>query len=56
LLVPTFKAVYDDLFKYEGDRALVFDLDEKLPETELKACIKAALTYHKVKKLPRLGL
>jgi len=56
LLVPTFKVVYDDLFKFEGDRAIVFDLDEKLPETELKQCIKTTLTYHKVKKLARLGL
>ena len=56
LLVPTFKTVYDDLFKFEGDRAIVFDLDEKLPATEVKACIKAALTYHMIKKLPRLGM
>ena len=56
LLVPTFKTVYDDLFKFEGDRAIVFDLNEELPETELKNCIKAALTYHGVKKLPRLGM
>ena len=54
-LVPTFKTIYNDLFEYEGTRALIFNLDDKLPEEELKNCIKAALRYHKVKKLPLLG-
>ncbi len=55
-LVPSFKMAFPDLFKYDGSRAIVFNLDEKVPEKELKQCIKAALTYHKVKKLPLLGL
>lgn len=55
-LVPTFKFVYGDLFHYEGTRAIVFTINEKLPEAELKNCIKSALLYHKVKKLPQLGL
>ena len=54
-LVPTFKKLYGDLFTYEGDRAIVFNLDEKIPEAELKRCIAMALTYHKVKHLPLLG-
>lgn len=55
-LVPSFKAVYGDLFTYEGDRAIVFQLDDLLPESELKKCISAALTYHHIKHLPHLGL
>ncbi|MCB0497606.1 MAG: DUF1801 domain-containing protein [Cyclobacteriaceae bacterium] len=55
-LVSTFKVVYPDRFAFEGNRALVFQMDKKLPEAELKKCIKAGLTYHKVKKLPLLGL
>lgn len=55
-LVPSFKAVFGDLFKYEKNRAILFDLDEELPEKELKACIAAALQYHRVKDLPLLGL
>lgn len=55
-LVPTFKVVYKDTFNYDGNCAIVFKMDETLPEIELKNCIKAALTYHKVKLLPRLGL
>jgi len=54
-LVPTFKAVYKDKFNFEKDRAIVFNLNEKIPETELKHCITMALTYHKIKNLPLLG-
>lgn len=56
LLVPTFKRVYGDLFTYENDRAILFGLDQELPESELKQCIAATLRYHKVKKLPNLGI
>lgn len=55
-LVPTFKMVYGDLFQYEGDRAIIFHLADKIPEPELKKCISAGLTYHKIKQLPLLGL
>ena len=55
-LVPTFKTIYKDKFKFEGNRAIVFKLNDKMPETELKHCISMALTYHKVKHLPLLGV
>lgn len=55
-LVATFKLVFGDLFKYEGNRALVFSLDENLPELELKHCINTALFYHQRKDLLTLGL
>lgn len=35
-LVPTFKAVYGQLFKYEKNRAILFDLEEEIPEQALK--------------------
>jgi hypothetical protein len=54
-LVPTFITIYKDKFEYEGNRAIVFKLNEKVPEVELKNCIKMALTYHKIKHLPLLG-
>ena len=54
-LVPTFKVLYGDTFKFEGNRAIVFELDDKLPEKELKHCISMALTYHRIKHLPNLG-
>ncbi|WP_165749874.1 DUF1801 domain-containing protein [Cellulophaga sp. Z1A5H] len=56
LLVTTFKDVFPDQFTYEGNRALIFKLEEKIPVRELKSCIKAALYYHKVKQLPSLGM
>lgn len=55
-LVDTFSLVFDQVFRYEGRRAIVFQLDEKIPEAELKACIKAALRYHRVKDQMTLGI
>lgn len=55
-LVETFKLVYATTFNFEGNRAIVFKLDDKIPTAELKSCIQAALTYHKVKQLPTLGI
>ncbi|MEM6804878.1 MAG: DUF1801 domain-containing protein [Bacteroidota bacterium] len=55
-LVPSFKKVFGDIFTYEGDRAIVFGMEEELPEKELKDCISVTFTYHKVKHLPNLGL
>jgi len=55
-LVPTFKLVYEHVFKFEGTRAIVFNMNEEIPETELKNCIRAGLSYHKIKQLPLLGL
>lgn len=40
-LVPAFKAVYSELFHFEKNRAIVFQMEEQIPEVELKNCIKA---------------
>ncbi|NNF18589.1 MAG: DUF1801 domain-containing protein [Flavobacteriaceae bacterium] len=55
-LVETFRAVFGSRLTYEKNRAIVMQLHEDLPVKELKQCIRAALTYHEVKKLPRLGI
>lgn len=55
-LVPTFKKVFDGLFRFEKDRAIVFTMDDIIPEPELKQCIAATLDYHNVKHLPNLGM
>lgn len=55
-LVDTFRLIFDHKFQYEGKRAIVFQLNQKVPELELKECIKAALTYHQVKGLITLGI
>ncbi len=54
-LVPTFQEVYGDTFKYEKTRAILFGLDDEIPEKELKECIQLALKYHSLKNKPLLG-
>ena len=55
-LVETFKIVFGNNFVFEGNRAIIFQMDDQIPVNELKKCIKATLTYHKVKQLPTLGI
>ncbi len=55
-LVEAFKLVFGDLFEYENNRAIIFQLDQEIPATELKKCIKATLMYHKVKNDLTLGI
>lgn len=55
-LVTTFKEVFKSNFKFEGTRAILFKMNDNIPEAALKKCIVAGLTYHKVKHLPMLGL
>ncbi len=55
-LVDTFKEIYRDAFKYEGNRAIVFEIADEIIVEELKHCIELALTYHHRKHLPMLGV
>ena len=55
-LVETFRIVFKNTFVFEGKRAILFQLEDEIPTEELKYCIKAALTYHKIKHMPTLGL
>ena len=55
-LVDTFKELYIDEFNFEGNRAIVFNINDKIPTKELKHCILLSLTYHKIKHLPLLGV
>lgn len=55
-LVPTFRTIFADQFEFEGNRAIVFQMGDDIPEAELEACIKAALQYHRIKHLPLLGM
>lgn len=55
-LVDTFKEVYQDQFRFEGNRAILFKLDDAIPEDALKHCIALSLTYHDIKHLPMLGI
>lgn len=55
-LVKTFRSVFGEKFNYEKNRAIIFRLEDPVPEKELKQCIAAALQYHVVKELPNLGM
>lgn len=50
-LVDTFRSLFPHL-TFEGNRAILFDLDGELPEDELRQCIRMALTYHLDKRAP----
>ena len=54
-LVDTFKELYNGLFKFEGNRAIVFNENDEIPVSELKHCISLSLKYHRIKHLPMLG-
>lgn len=45
-LVPTFKERFKNKFRYEGNRAILFNIKDKIPVRELSRCIEMALTYH----------
>ena len=51
-LVDDFKQLYPKRFVFEGNRALIFDVADKLPIDELRHCISLALTYH-LRKQPK---
>lgn len=55
-LVDTFKELYRDKLKFEGNRAIVFNEDDEVPVDELIHCISLSLTYHRRKHLPMLGV
>jgi hypothetical protein len=45
-LVGQFKELYPDTFRYEGKRAIVFGLKDRVPVKALRHCIGLALTHH----------
>ena len=55
-LVDTFKELYKDKLKFEGNRAIIFNEDDEVAVEELKHCIVLSLTYHSRKHLPMLGV
>lgn len=54
-LIETFKEVYGDVFNYQGNRAIIFNINEKVPLSELSQCISMSLRYKKIKHLDLLG-
>jgi hypothetical protein len=52
-LIATFHTIFPREFTYEGNRAIVFDADAKVPADALSFCVAAALTYHQRRKVRR---
>jgi hypothetical protein len=51
-LVATFRELYPNELTYSGNRAVIFNADDELPEAALRHCIGLALTYHSSKRKP----
>lgn len=46
-LIKTFRTLFTTEFKFEGNRAIVFNEFDVVPTDSLASCIAAALTYHR---------
>ncbi len=49
-LVDSFKTIFPTAFKFEGNRALVFEAHDEVPFAALRICVEMALTYHAKKR------
>ena len=54
-LVDTFRELYSESFKFDGNRAIVFNQEDEVPSQALRHCVALSLQYHKLKHLPLLG-
>ncbi|MEQ8525725.1 DUF1801 domain-containing protein [Gracilimonas sp.] len=45
-LIETYRSMFGDELKFEGNRAILLPVDTELPEKELRICIQMALRYH----------
>ena len=50
-LISSFKTLFPEQFTYEGNRAIVFGINDPIPENELRVCISMALRYHLAKSM-----
>lgn len=48
-LVDMFKEIYGNSFRFEGNRAILFNYGDEIPVEKLKHCILLALTYRQKK-------
>jgi hypothetical protein len=45
-LVETFRELYPREFNYGGNRSILLNAQDKIPEAALRHCVALALTYH----------
>ena len=48
-LIDTFRTLFPSEFKFEGNRAIIFNASDAVPMDALAFCIATALTYHRKK-------
>jgi hypothetical protein len=49
-LVERFRDLYGEKLRFDGNRGILLDAKEPLPEAELRHCIALALTYQSAKR------
>ncbi len=54
-LVDTFRELYSDSLTFQGNRAIVLNINEALPEKVIRHCLELAMQYKSIKHLPLLG-
>jgi hypothetical protein len=52
-LIGTFRRMFAGVLHFEGNRAIVFEENDRVPAKELSRCIALALTYHRAVKRKR---
>ncbi len=50
-LIDTFRTLFPNELRFEGNRAIVLRNDDALPRDAVCWCIAAALTYHRAKRV-----
>ena len=54
-LVETFRELYPTELSYGGNRSILLNAENDIPETPLRHCVALALTYHLNKRKPARG-
>ena len=52
-LGATFRDLYPDVLEFGGNRSLLFNADDPVPDAALRHCVALALTYHRRKRATR---
>ena len=51
-LVETFRELYPRELNYGGNRSILLNAQDAIPEAALRHCVALALTYHLAKRKP----
>jgi Domain of unknown function (DU1801) len=54
-LVATFRELYPKQLSFAGNRAIILNANDDIPEAALRHCLGLALTYHRRRRKTNLG-